>query len=134
MDPFSLAVGVIGILEGVKSCLKSVKKHLGPSALSSADTDNLIKSLYEFHGAMKSFQAHLELYEDDDERQTSLEYLKPVVARSLKSLQIVKQYLGSGRTEKAFRGVKFDRELKLSLKSLDDASKLFSIAVLADQQ
>ena len=134
MDPFSISVGVFGILQTVTLCLKLVKKHVGPSSMSSADAENLKKSLYEFHGTMKSFQMHLKLHADDDERIASLEYLKPAVTRSLDSLHIVKQYIDSGRTEKLFRGVKFDKKLKLSLKSLNDACKLFSMAILADQQ
>ncbi|KAI8262677.1 hypothetical protein K4K58_000478 [Colletotrichum sp. SAR11_239] len=36
--------------------------------------------------------------------------------------------------EKVFRGVKFDKKLKASLKRLDDASKIFSMAVVSNQQ
>ena len=39
MEPFSLTVGVIGILTALKSCLKLVKKHVGPSTLSSGEAD-----------------------------------------------------------------------------------------------
>jgi hypothetical protein len=134
MDPFSLTVGTIGILQAVTSCLKLAKKYGGPSALSSAEAENLMKTIYEFHGAVRNFQTHLELYEDDETRIASLDYLKPVVNRSLDSFHIVKDYLSSGLAAKTFRGSKFDRKLKASLKSIDDASKLFNMAVLADQQ
>jgi hypothetical protein len=134
MDPFSLNLGAITILQVVTSCLKLAKKHVGPSALSSVEVANLMKTVYEFHGAMRSFHTHLEIYEDDETRIASLEYFEPVLKQSLESAQIIKEYLGSGLVAKTFRGSKFDRKLKASLKSLDDASKLFSIAVLADQQ
>lgn len=134
MDPFSIFTGVVGILQGVNTCLKSIKKHIGPSAMSASETEELKRSLYELHGAMRSFQMHLELYDDDEERISALEYLRPAVNGSKESLKIVKQYINSGRTEKFFGGVKFDKQLKASLKSLDDASKLFSMAILADQQ
>ena len=77
---------------------------------------------------------HLELYDDDEERISALEYLQPVINSSKEALRIVQQYINGGRTEKFFSGVKFDKQLKASLKSLDDASKLFSMATLADQQ
>lgn len=134
MDPFSISVGILGIISSVTSCLKLAKQHIGPSAMSSTEAESLKKSLYEFLGVMHSFKAHLELHDDDDERLASLEYLTPAVNRSLEALKIVKEYINSGRTDKLFRGVKFDKRLKASLKSLDDARQLFSLAVLADQQ
>lgn len=134
MDPFSLTVGSLSILGAVTACLKLAKKHVGPSAMSSAEAGNLMKTLYEFHGAMNNFKTHLDMYDDDDVRMASLEYLKPVVERAYESSKIIKEYLGSGRAAKTFRGSKFDRKLKDSLKALDEAGKLFNMAILSDQQ
>ena len=75
---------------------------------------------------------HLQLHDDDDDRITSLEYLKPALDRSAESLQVINRYLAGGRTDKLFGGAKFDKQIKSSLKSLDDASKLFNMAVLCD--
>jgi len=83
---------------------------------------------------MSSFQANLELSEDDKERRDSLEYLQPVVTRSYEALMIVREYMDGGKTGKLFRGARFDKKLKTALKSLDDASKLFSMASYATQQ
>jgi len=134
MDPFSITVGVFGLLQTVTSCLKFVKKRVGPSALSASEAEELKRSLYNFHGVMGSFQMHLQLHDDDDDRISSLEYLKPALDRSAESLQIINRYLAGGRTDKLFGGAKFDKQIKSSLKSLDDASKIFNMAVLSDQQ
>uniref|UniRef100_L2FH03 Zinc finger protein n=1 Tax=Colletotrichum fructicola (strain Nara gc5) TaxID=1213859 RepID=L2FH03_COLFN len=61
-----------------------------------------------------------------------LEVLAPVVTETLNAVQIIKDYVGSGRTERAFRGVRFDRKLTKALKSLDEASKVFKMAVSAN--
>jgi hypothetical protein len=134
MDPFSLTVGCVNILQVVTSCLKLAKNHVGPSAMSSVEAGNLMKTLYEFHGVMGSFQTHLEMYDDDDMRMGTLKYLMPVVERAYESAKVIEEYLGSGRGAKTFRGAKFDRKLKDSLKLLDEAGKLFKMAILADQQ
>ncbi|KAF4854576.1 hypothetical protein CGCSCA2_v009577 [Colletotrichum siamense] len=134
MDPFSLTVGVLGIVAAAQACLKTIKKRVGASAMSSAEIEGMMKTLYEIHGVMGSFKTHLELHDDDEDRLESLQYLMPVMNRSSEALQIVKDYVNSGRTEKAFRGVKFDKQLKLSLKRLDDASEIFSMAVVSNQQ
>ncbi len=135
MDPFSLTLGIISLLEALKSSLKLARKHgVGPSALSSVEAENLKKTLLELHGATNNFKTCLDISDDEEWNMASLEYLKPVVERSFESLQIVRDYLGSRRTVKAFRGANFDKKLKVSLKSLDDASKLFAMAVSVDQQ
>ncbi|KAK1965453.1 hypothetical protein LY78DRAFT_95383 [Colletotrichum sublineola] len=134
MDPFSLTAGAIGIITAVASCLKAIKKNIGPSAMSAPETEDMMKTLYEIHGVVGSFKAHLDLHDDDDDRMESLRYLMPVINRSSEALQAVKDYVSSGRAEKAFRGTKFDKTLRVSLKRLDDASKVFSMAILSNQQ
>ncbi|KAI8277771.1 hypothetical protein K4K59_009416 [Colletotrichum sp. SAR11_240] len=94
----------------------------------------MMKTLWEVNGVMGSFRTHQELHDDDDDRMASLEYLKPVVSRSHEAIQIIKGYINSGRRERFLQGVKFDKKLKLALKSLDDASKLFSMALVSNQQ
>lgn len=134
MDPLSITAGVIGTLQAVASCLKLIKKHVGPSSMSSEETENLRKSLYNFHAAMSTLQIHLNVHEDDEEQMASLEHLNVAIRHAFESLKIVREYLGGKRTERVFRGVKFDKKLKQSLKALDDASKLFNMAIMADQQ
>lgn len=134
MDPFSLTVGVLGIVTAAQACLKTIKKRIGPSDMSSTEMDDMMKTLYEIHGVMGSFKTHLDLHDDDEDRLRSLQHLLPVMNRSSEALQIVKDYINSGRMEKVFRGVKFDKKLKASLKRLDDASKIFSMAVVLNQQ
>lgn len=134
MDPFSLTVGVVGILTAAQSCLKMIKKQIGPSAMSSEEMQNMMKTLWGINGVMGSFKAYQELHDDDDDRMSSLEYLKPVATRSCEAIQIIKDYIGSGRRERFLHGVKFDKKLKLALKALEDASRLFSMALVSNQQ
>ncbi|KAF5010745.1 hypothetical protein FDECE_3100 [Fusarium decemcellulare] len=115
-------------------CLKSIKKHIGPSTMSTSETDELQRSLYKCNGAMSNFQMHLELHDDNKEGISALDYLQPAIKRLQESLKLIEQYIRSGRTEKLLRGVKFDKKLKASLKSLGDASKLFQMAIQVDQQ
>lgn len=135
MDPFSITVGTFGLLQAVTTGLKLVKKHLGPSNLSGSEADELRTSLYRFHGPLATFQTHLQMHDDDDQDSgLALEHLRPVIQRSAGALQIVNQYLAGGRTGKLLRAVKFDQRLKTALKCLDDASKLFTTAIMTDQQ
>ncbi|KAK3389894.1 hypothetical protein B0H63DRAFT_464493 [Podospora didyma] len=135
MDPFSVSVGIIGIVSAVKGCLKLANKHVGASAISSEEAEALMKSLYELNGATRNFQMHQELNDDDDDLMASYECLQPVIKRSLEAAQMVKEFLqNNSKIAKAFRGVKFDKKLKVALKSLDEATKLFNMAILADQQ
>lgn len=134
MDPLSITAGVFGMLQAVSSCLKLLKKHVGPSSMSSEETENLRKSLYSFHAATSNLQIHLNIHDDDEEQMASLEHLKDAIRHAFESLQIVREYLGGKRSERVFRGVKFDKKLKQSMKALDDASKLFTMAIMAEQQ
>ncbi len=122
------------MLGAVTSCLKLFKKHVGPSSMSAPEAESLKKSLYDFHGVMKSFQTYLDLEADEDDRMIALDHLKPAVNRAQESLQIIKAFLESGRTERLFRGVKFDKKLKLSQRYLDEAKQLFNMAITADEQ
>lgn len=89
--------------------------------------------LYGFNGAVKSFQTYLEIYEDDETRLSSQEYLKPALARCEEAL-IIKEFVEtSGFIVKHFIGLKFDRKLKPSLKALDGAKELFILTLHADQ-
>ena len=135
MDPFSLTVGILSLLEAIKSSLKLARKHgVGPSALSLVEIESVRKTLFDVHGAMNNMKIYLDINDDEELNTTSLQYLKPVVERSSEALRIINGYLGRGRTAKAFRGANFDKELKMSLESLDNASKLFNMAVIMDQQ
>lgn len=135
MDPFSITVGTCGLLQAVTTGLKLVKKHLALSNLSGSEAGEPRTSLYRFHGPLATFQTHLQRYDDDDDDSgLALEHLRPVIQRSAEALQIVNQYLAGGRTGKLLRGVKFDQRLKTALKCLDDASKLFTTAIMTDQQ
>jgi len=73
MDGLSLAASVIAVIQLAGSCLKVSRKWIGPSEFSSSDLATMTTVLYEFNGAMKTFQTHLEIHEDDEARLSSLE-------------------------------------------------------------
>ena len=135
MDGLSLATSVIAVIQLAGSCLKLSRKFLGPSEFSSSDLTSIITALYRFNGAVKSFQTHLEIYEDDEARLSSLEYLKPALGRCEEALKVIKDFMDtSGFIGRHFIGPKFDRKLKPSLKALDGAKELFMLALHSDQQ
>lgn len=134
MDPLSLAGGVIAIITLVTSCLKGINKHIGPSVTSSAEIEKANETLYNILSVTSGFKTYLDLHDEDEDHMNILEVLAPVVTETLNAVQIIKDYVGSGRTERAFRGVRFDRKLTKALKSLDEASKVFKMAVSANLQ
>ncbi|KAF4820561.1 Vegetative incompatibility protein HET-E-1 [Colletotrichum siamense] len=102
--------------------------------MSAEELQIITKALYDFHGAMKNLETHLELNRRDKDRIKSLQHLKPIVARSYESLQVIEDYMAGSRSRKVFGGVRFDKKLKLSLKYLDDAGKIFNVAILINTE
>ena len=135
MDGLSLAASVIAVIQLAGSCLKLSRNFLGPSEFRSSDLASMTTALYGFNGAVKSFQTHLEIYEDDEARLSSLEYLTPALGRCKEALKVIKDFVENGGfIGKHFIGPKFDRKLKPSLKALDGAKELFMLALHADHQ
>ena len=135
MDGLSVAASVIAVIQLAGSCLKLARKWIGPSEYESTELAAMRTALYEFNGAIKTFQTHIEIYEDDEARLGSLDYLKPVFERCREALDVIQKFMeGSGFIGKHFLGSRFDRKLKASLKTLDGAKDLFMLALQADQQ
>jgi len=135
MDGLSLAASVIVVIQLAGSCLKLSRKFLGPSEFGSSDLNSMTTALYGFNGAVKSFQTHLEIYEDDEARLSSLEYLKPVLEQCKEALHIIEDIVGKvSFMGKYIIGPRSDCKLKTSLKALDGAKELFMLALQADQQ
>lgn len=135
MDGLSLAASVIAVIQLTGSCLKLSRKFLGPTEFSSSNLASMATALYGFNGAVKSFQTHLEIYEDDETRLSSLEFLKPVLKPCEEALHIIEDFVGkSGFIGKHVIGPRFDHKLKTSLKALDGAKELFMLALHADQR
>jgi hypothetical protein len=135
MDGLSLAASVITVIQLAGSCLKLSRKFLGPSEFGSSDLAPITIALYGFNGAVKSFQTHLEIYEDNEARLSSLEYLKPALKRCEEALYIIKDFVGkSSFIGRHVIGLRFDNKLRTSLKALDGAQELFVLALHADQQ
>jgi len=135
MDGLSLAASVIAVIQLAGSCLKLSRKFLGPSEFGSSDLNSMTTALYGFNGAVKSFQTHLEIYEDDEARLSSLEYLKPILKQCKEALHIIEDTVGKGSfMGKYIIGPRSDYKLKTSLKASDGAKELFMLALQADQQ
>ena len=135
MDGLSLAASVIAVIQLAGSCLKLSRRWIGPSEFGSSDLATMTTALYEFNGAMMTFEIHIKIYEDDEARLSSLGHLKPALERCKEALNIVKDFMEhTGFIGKHFIGPKFDRKLKPSLKALDSAKELFMLALQADQQ
>jgi hypothetical protein len=135
MDPVSLTASVIAIIQLAGSCLKLSRKFLGPSGFDSSDLNSMTTALYGFNGAVKSFQTHLEIYEDDEARLSSLESLKPVLKQCEDALRIIEAFVGkSSFIGKHVIGPRFDYKLKTSLKALDGAKELFILTLHTDQR
>ena len=97
MDGLSLAASVIAIIQLAGSCLKLSRQLLGPSEFG--DLSSMITALYGFHGVVKSFQTHLEIYEDDEARlTTSSPYLNNVKKRCILSRILRERAALSGST------------------------------------
>jgi hypothetical protein len=120
MDGLSLAASIIAVIQLTGSCLKLSRRFLGPSEHGSSNLALMENALYGFNGAVKSFQTHLEIYEDDEARLSSLDNLKPVLKQCEEALHIIV-------------GPRFDHKLKTSLKALNGAKELFMLALHTDQ-
>jgi hypothetical protein len=135
MDGLSLAASIIAVIQLAGSCLKQSKKIIGPSDFSSSDLKSMTTALYGFNGALKTFQTHLEIHDDDEARLSSLEYLKPALGRCEEALNVIKDFMERRSfIGKHIIGPKFDRKLKTSLTALDGAKELFTMALHSDQQ
>lgn len=110
---------------------------MGHSEFSMPELAAMSTALYGFNGAIKTFQTHLEIYEDNEVRLKTLEYLSPVLSHCTEALSALEDCLKGSSFLANLRYLargKLDRKLKNSLKALDGAKELFMIAVHADQQ
>ncbi|KAJ6438994.1 hypothetical protein O9K51_08397 [Purpureocillium lavendulum] len=108
---------------------------IGPSEFSTSELRTLTTALYDFNGAIKTFQTHLEICEENEARLVSLEYLENALTRCGQALEIINQFMERRRVmDKVLLGPKFDRKLKASLAILQGAKELFMLVVQADQQ
>lgn len=135
MAEIGLAASVIAVLQLTGACLKLSSKWIGPSEFGSSDLTSMTKALYDFNGAMKNIQTNLEIYEDNQVRLSSLECLAPALGRCRDALDVIEDFMEqTSFIGKHFSGPRFDRKLKASLKALDGAKELFTLALHADQQ
>lgn len=135
MDPFSLTVGTVGLIGAVKACLKLAGKVVGPSKLGKAELAATNSTLFEALGILKSFKTFLKLHRDDHDRLQTLSHLGPVMKRCEQALQTIEAFMqGTSTLEKMWKGAKFDKNFKSAITAVDESTKLFKLAVMADQQ
>jgi cob(I)alamin adenosyltransferase len=94
MDPLSISASVAGLITLTGSCLKLSRKWIGPSEFGTSDLKAIEKALYEFNGAMKTFETHLKIHEDDVAWLNSLNYLKPALDQCNMALEVIKKFVG----------------------------------------
>ncbi|KAI3395885.1 hypothetical protein diail_670 [Diaporthe ilicicola] len=135
MDPFSLTVGTVGLIGAVNSCLKLAAKFVGPSKFGSAELAAIKGTLYEALGILTQFETYVKIHGDDDGHRQTLVHLKPVMERCGEALQSIETFIrDTSAHEKMWKGAKFDKAFKTALAAVDESSKLFKLAVMADQQ
>ncbi|KAK4223080.1 hypothetical protein QBC38DRAFT_539242 [Podospora fimiseda] len=135
MDPFSITVGILGIVTAAKGCLKLVNKRIGPSNHSTEEILALRESLYNFKAAAENFEFHLDSYDDEDSFLVTYNGLQPVIKKSMEAVHVVQAHIRNTTIiGKILKGAKLDKKLKDALKALDEATKVLHIAVLSDQQ
>lgn len=135
MDPFSLTVGAMGLATAVKECLELARKFLGPSKHDSKNLISIMQSLYNFQGAMEIFSLFSESIDGDDDRLECRETLNLAIEKCGECLRKVKSFLQSDDViRKYILGPRFDKDLKVSLKALDECKEVFMMALHLDQQ
>jgi len=134
MDGLSVAASIMAVVQLTGACLKLGKKFLGPSQHSPAGLDLIAKSLYDFNGAIKNLQTHYEINEDDQTRLNALNHLAEPLKRCEEALEIIRERLQNTTfLGRYVVGERFDRKLKKSLQVMEEARKLFEMALYSDQ-
>lgn len=135
MDPFSLTVGAMGLATAVKECLELARKFLGPSKHDSKNLISVMQSLYNFQGAMEIFSLFSENIDGDDDQLECRKKLNLAIEKCGECLRKVKSFLQSDDViRKYILGPRFDKDLKVSLKALDECKEVFMMALHLDQQ
>lgn len=136
-EAIGLAASIFSLIQATQTCMKMVKRFMGPSEHSSEDLKTMHRSLSDFWGVILVFNVQLNQLDEDDEDDSaklqSLEYLQPVVDNCNDSVQSIKEFMKSRRSKKFFGGVIFDKRLQKLLKELDNAKEIFKISATADQ-
>lgn len=133
MDGLTVAASIISVVQLTGACLRLGKKLLGPSKHSSASLDLISRSLYSFNGTIKNLQTHYEINEDDQARLDALIHLSEPLRRCEKVLEIIKDRLENTTFIGQYVvGECFDRKLKKSLQEMEEARKLFEMALHSD--
>jgi hypothetical protein len=135
MDPFSIGFGVAGLLPVVIGCFQLAKAHIGPSSISSPEAKTLLNALLLFQLSLEALKRYMDLNQHDPQRLQALQLLDDVLTRCNDAIRIIKARLqNKSIIDKALRGAKFDKNFKTALKTVDEATKVFNFAMLADQQ
>jgi hypothetical protein len=118
-----------------ETCLKVGKKFLGPSKHNSTNLNAISQSLYCFNGTLRNLQTHCEINGDDQDRLGTLNHLADPLKRSEDALKIISKRLENvNMLGQYVVGKPFDRELQKSLRALEEARKLFELALHSDNR
>lgn len=135
MDGLSVAASIIAVVQLTGTCLKLGTKFLGPSQHSPASLGAISQSLYSFNGTIRNLQTHYEINEEDQARLNALSHLAEPLKRCEESLRMISERLETMNFMGQYVvGKLFDRKLKRSLHVLEEARKLFELALHSDQQ
>jgi hypothetical protein len=137
MEPIGTTASVIAIVQLTEFILKLAHKHmgLGPSQHDNRELQSISQALFAFNGVLQNLQTYLRINEENDARLQTLRCLTEPLERCKETLEILAERLKTAKfIGKHIIGERFDRKLKTALSEIEDARKLFQLALLSDQQ
>lgn len=133
MEPF----GVLGVAASIIACIQltgTLLKQVGPSDHSKKDLNAILKAICGFKGAYEGLMTSLQLNEEDETRLSALQHLEEPLRDCKGVLDLLEKRLESPNfLGQHILGSLWDGKLKRWLKILQDAKKLFEIALDGDQ-
>jgi hypothetical protein len=135
MEVVGFVASVVALVQLTGACLKVTSKPIGPSSYKPERLRTLSKTLYGFNGTIKNLQTHLEIYEDDQARLETLNYLEEPIARCREALELlIVRTESDGVFTQYILGLRFDKKFDLCLRVLNDAKDLLELALQCDQR
>lgn len=134
MDPF----GILGVAASIMTCVQLTRgllKRVGPSDHSKKDLNAISIAICGFQGAYEGLKTYLQLHEEDETRLSALQHLEEPLRDCKRTLDLLEKRLKSTNFVGQYMiGTLWDAKLKRGLKRLQDAKKLFEIALHVDQR
>lgn len=135
MEALSVAASITAVVQLAAACLKVGRRLFGSSEHNSARLLTIVQSLYSFNGTIRNLQTHYEINEDDQARLDTLSHLAEPLKRCEEALAVISKRLETVNfLGQYIIGNLFDKKLEKSLRELEEARKLFKLALLSDNQ